>query len=144
MFGPNLFTLMSLRFKAVLLICALFSPRVLGGFVNRTIDDQYGDLVTGSQASRGLYLLTNFALNADQVQYSPDNTWTQGNNCDFCAAKPSNASAFNGTQAILCSSRLAIIQLSEGTWHDGTWDPSRGIEPLAFTFSFNGAFFLNV
>ncbi len=34
-----------------LLLCAFFAPRILSATVNRTIDDFYGDLVTGAQVS---------------------------------------------------------------------------------------------
>ncbi|KAJ3482029.1 hypothetical protein NLI96_g7260 [Meripilus lineatus] len=80
---------MSLR--AFLLFNALLLHRVLGNTIQRIIDDQLGDLVTGQQ-----------------VQYSPG--WAQGNDCGYCAAKPSPASASNGT------------------WHDVSWNP--GQDPL--------------
>lgn len=45
-------------------------------------------------------------------------------------------------RSIFRSAGPAIITWSsEGTWHDGSWDPNRGIEPLAFTFSFTGTSF---
>ncbi|KAI0091410.1 hypothetical protein BDY19DRAFT_624562 [Irpex rosettiformis] len=72
-------------------------------WVNRTIDDQLGDEATGRL-----------------VTYTPPGVWSQGNGCGYCALKPDNHSAL------------------DGTWHDGFHDPNRDVEPLAFEFKFNG------
>lgn len=42
---------MELHTKKAFLLYFLFARSVCADFVNRTIDDQYGDLVTGSQVS---------------------------------------------------------------------------------------------
>ncbi|KAJ6546794.1 hypothetical protein B0H19DRAFT_242101 [Mycena capillaripes] len=52
-------------------------PQVLS---NRTIDDQFGDSVTGALPS-----------------YSPLSTWNQGANCGGCTLHPDPAPAFNHT-----------------------------------------------
>ncbi|KAI0092532.1 hypothetical protein BDY19DRAFT_990247 [Irpex rosettiformis] len=49
-------------------------------FVNRTIDDQTGDKVTG-----------------EQVSYLPAQLWTQGNGCGGCSAKPDPSQAVQQT-----------------------------------------------
>ncbi|KAI0347309.1 hypothetical protein BDW22DRAFT_1425354 [Trametopsis cervina] len=48
--------------------------------VNYTIDDQYGDEITGRL-----------------VEYSPASRWSQGNGCAGCAAKPDPNSTFRNT-----------------------------------------------
>lgn len=49
--------------------------------MNITIDDEYGDPLTGQQ-----------------ISYSPADAWQQGNDCTACTAKPTPASdAWNGT-----------------------------------------------
>ncbi|KAL4252905.1 hypothetical protein ABKN59_003567 [Abortiporus biennis] len=59
----------------------VFSQLTLAEWVNRTIDDQLGDAITGLQ-----------------VTYtSSAGLWVQGATCDHCAFHPSNASAFDGT-----------------------------------------------
>ncbi|TCD69456.1 hypothetical protein EIP91_007582 [Steccherinum ochraceum] len=73
------------------------------GIVNRTIDDQFGDEVTGLQ-----------------VTYTPAALWAQGNGCSGCASHPNSSLVFNET------------------WHDGTYTPSHGDDPLSFAFKFNG------
>ncbi|KAI0758508.1 hypothetical protein BC629DRAFT_1273821, partial [Irpex lacteus] len=75
-------------------------------WVNYTIDDQLGDEKTGRL-----------------VTYTPPGVWSQGSGCSYCALKPDNSSAF------------------DGTWHDGTHIPDRDVEPLAFEFKFNGTAF---
>lgn len=72
--------------------------------VNYTIDDQYGDEVTGRlvrwaamfQDGTVHYALT-WTHSYSQVDYSPPNTWSQGNDCSYCTARPDNKSAFDGT-----------------------------------------------
>ncbi|KAI0346980.1 hypothetical protein BDW22DRAFT_1351313 [Trametopsis cervina] len=49
-------------------------------FVNRTIDDQNGDEVTGAQ-----------------VTYSPTQMWSQGNGCGGCSTKPDASQALDET-----------------------------------------------
>ncbi|KAH8104029.1 hypothetical protein BXZ70DRAFT_1062554 [Cristinia sonorae] len=56
----------------------LLATTVTGLLVNRTIDDQYGDEVTGQQ-----------------VAYS--GMWNQGNDCTWCAYHPNASLAHNGT-----------------------------------------------
>jgi hypothetical protein len=48
--------------------------------VNRTIDDQFGDPITGRTPT-----------------YSPEDKWMQGATCKVCWARPDKHSAFNGT-----------------------------------------------
>lgn len=85
---------MSLRL--FLLFSALLLHRVLGDTVQRIVDDQLGDLVTGQQVSSPQFLEAKQALTPiSQIQYSAE--WSQGNGCSYCTAKPSPGSAMNGT-----------------------------------------------
>ena len=45
---------MRLHFKLLFLLSPLFSRFVLGDLVNRTIDDQFGDSVTGNLVSQAI------------------------------------------------------------------------------------------
>lgn len=123
----------------LMMMCFLRVHQVLGAFVNQTIDDQYGDLVTGSQVSIVIYN-RRVELKQEKVKYSPDGFWNQGDTCNFCAFHPSNASAFNGVQLRVWLSRDvgSCYFSSEGTWHDGSRVPEHDIEPLEFAFTFTG------
>lgn len=73
--------------------------------MNITVDDTDPDPLTGN-------IFT----------YSPPGHWNNGNGCIMCTAKPSPASAL------------------DGTWHDATYKPSSPVEnevTLA-NFDFNG------
>ena len=52
----------------------------LAALVNRTIDDYFGDPITGT-----------FPI------YSPANLWQQGNGCTGCIVQPDVSKAFDGT-----------------------------------------------
>ncbi|KAH9930957.1 uncharacterized protein B0H18DRAFT_119889 [Fomitopsis serialis] len=69
---------LSLRAQRILLAIVLFSLLVSAGQVNRTIDDTYGDLVTG--------LLPTYTSN-----------WNPGQGCSGCAVQPSKSEAYAGT-----------------------------------------------
>ena len=56
---------------------AMFSPRVLARFVNVTVDDEWGDPLTG-----------------EQIAYN--NSWVQGTSCS-CWARPVASRTYNGT-----------------------------------------------
>jgi hypothetical protein len=63
------------------LIAALLLVRsVIAVLVNVTIDDQYGDALTGLLPS-----------------YSPSGIWEQGANCSTCTARPNPSQASMGT-----------------------------------------------
>jgi hypothetical protein len=49
--------------------------------INRTIDDQFGDSVTGAVPI-----------------YSPGNVWTQGNVCTGCVAQPDYEQTFDHSE----------------------------------------------
>lgn len=70
------------RSYTLLYLCLLaLLPRIKGGKVNVTIDDQYGDPTTGQV-----------------IQYNPPEAWQPGQSCDGCTAKPRPvSSAHNGT-----------------------------------------------
>jgi hypothetical protein len=63
----------------VLLLLALLRG-VFPTISNVTVDDEYGDEVTGAKPS-----------------YSPSEGWSQGANCTGCLAKPDPSQAFSGT-----------------------------------------------
>ncbi|KAI0792655.1 hypothetical protein C8Q75DRAFT_713837 [Abortiporus biennis] len=67
-------------FRPLSLLLLLVAQLILGGAVNRTIDDQNGDSVTGIQ-----------------VQYSPAALWNQGSTCGGCATKADPSQAVDGT-----------------------------------------------
>ena len=65
---------------------------------NATIDDQYGDSLTGVLPS-----------------YYP-NAWNQGNQCAGCFAKPSPVRAFDGSERAFSSSdRIDLTVSKHGT-----------------------------
>lgn len=66
-------------FAAALHLFALVS-HVLAVLVNRTIDDQFGDPITGIMPV-----------------YSPEANWQQGATCGGCWAQPSKYMTFDGT-----------------------------------------------
>ncbi|KAI0796187.1 hypothetical protein C8Q75DRAFT_803223 [Abortiporus biennis] len=95
-------TLFSLR-SVWLVFLILSVQQVSSEWVNRTIDDQEGDQLTGRQ-----------------VSYSPTELWTQGATCGNCAFHPSTSMTY------------------DGTWHDGSRTPQNDVQPLEFSFKFNG------
>jgi hypothetical protein len=67
------------------LVLLFFLLNIVGKFglaalVNQTIDDYFGDPITGT-----------FAI------YSPANLWQQGNGCTGCLVQPDVSKAFDGT-----------------------------------------------
>ena len=64
-------------------------PPVLATLVNVTIDDTFGDPVTGNQFS-----------------YAPSGAWQPGFSCTGCTARPDPS------------------QVSNDTWHEGTFNPA--------------------
>jgi len=71
--------------RAVGLVLFFFVVNILGQFgsavlVNRTIDDYFGDPITGI-----------FPV------YSPSSSWQQGNGCAGCTVRPNSSMAFDGT-----------------------------------------------
>jgi len=72
----------SIPYMLLVLSLILFwtSALVFAGSVNITIDDTYGDPVTGAQFT-----------------YSPADEWTAGQTCTSCTARPDPSEAYNGT-----------------------------------------------
>lgn len=65
---------------ALLLLLTLPSRHADAVLINRTIDDEYGDPITGIMPV-----------------YNPPDAWAQGAKCPGCGAQPSPNLAFNGT-----------------------------------------------
>ncbi|KAI0713167.1 hypothetical protein C8T65DRAFT_645758 [Cerioporus squamosus] len=65
---------------SLLLSCLLWTRLAAGLSVNRTIDDELGDVVTGLQPL-----------------YSPDSVWNQGAQCTRCTIKPDVSQTFDST-----------------------------------------------
>ena len=58
-------------------------------FVNRTIDDENGDEVTGAKVSRLRRAIVKTSHWGNfQVTYYPTQLWAQGNGCDRCSSRP--------------------------------------------------------
>lgn len=75
----------------------LFSfPLVASRFVNRTIDDEYGDSVTGAKP---VY----------EPSSDPVSNWRQGATCKICSVIPNKD--------------IDLSQAVERTWHDSTYHP---------------------
>lgn len=66
--------------SAAALVLAALVGRGLAVLVNRTIDDQLGDPITGIRPT-----------------YSPPGNWTQGATCSVCYAQPDRSMVFDGT-----------------------------------------------
>ena len=65
---------------ALISIC-LWSPKVAAAIVNGTIDDQFGDSVTGSQV----------------IYYPAPSVWSDQTCGDMCLISPNASQAFDGT-----------------------------------------------
>ncbi|KAH9932121.1 uncharacterized protein BXZ73DRAFT_77617 [Epithele typhae] len=92
-------------------LLASFFLRVSSRQVNVTIDDEFGDDITGAKPV-----------------YSPDTgLWTQGSTCTGC-----------GVRSIAYpQGEVQASQAFHGTWHDATYLSGYG-SPCAVTLTFNG------
>ena len=94
------------------LICS--PPPVASKLVNRTIDDEKGDSVTGVQPV-----------------YAPDNlNWIQGTTCVHCNFLPGKVIDVNAT--------------FDGTWHDGTYTASGPPLTISASFSGVAVYVFNI
>ncbi|TFK80539.1 hypothetical protein K466DRAFT_605245 [Polyporus arcularius HHB13444] len=97
-------------FRILFLLGSL--PNAAGVLVNRTIDDEYGDSVTGVKPVYG------------PTGSDPDDDWKQGLGCvSPCVFSPYTV--------------IDVSQVSNGTWHDSTYRAEHG-EPRTITAAFEG------
>ena len=78
---------------------------VLGNLINVTVDDTKPDPLTGASSV-----------------YVPEGSWSQGNGCTVCAAKP------DASQAL------------DAIWHDITYTVPASSQTQTATLQFNGTF----
>ncbi|EIW63923.1 uncharacterized protein TRAVEDRAFT_41348 [Trametes versicolor FP-101664 SS1] len=79
--------------------------------VNRTIDDKYGDSVTGVVPT-----------------YAPDSYWTDGSLCYTCNVYPSGGPKNGG------GAQADVSQMFNGTWHDSTYHAVGPIQTITMSF----------
>lgn len=112
-----------MAFLAVTL--AVFTPQFLEHVqalaTNRTIDDQNGDSLTGALPS-----------------YSPENIWTQGDQCSTCYAQPNYEQTFDHSERAFTTLNKQDWSNIFKAWHNGTIHPTDPENELSVTMTFNG------
>lgn len=108
------------------------------GIVNRTIDDQFGDEVTGLQVCTSIVQVARGTLTTFR---SPTRLQPYGLKAMAAPAVhpiPTPALFLTVCEMLLPSLFVLFIWGIAETWHDGTYTPSHGDDPLSFAFKFNG------
>ncbi|EIW63880.1 uncharacterized protein TRAVEDRAFT_103451, partial [Trametes versicolor FP-101664 SS1] len=96
-----------MRFLAPFCILPVLTSAAI--LVNRTIDDQYGDIVTGALPT-----------------YAPSNQWAYGPSCNSCFIHPGNPYRFGAV--------VDVSQVYNGSWHDTTYHPNLHTPTITVTF----------
>ncbi|KAI0354714.1 hypothetical protein OH77DRAFT_483639 [Trametes cingulata] len=110
---PSFTVTVSRLLYGTIIVVSFFTPLVLvaARSVNRTIDDQNGDSVTGTQPDFW-----------PGPGVDPNSTWIQGIDCVHCSMLPHKV--------------VDVSQTFDGTWHDSTYHP--GNPDRGLTASFTG------
>jgi hypothetical protein len=109
-------------FSTLILVYMLqLFKHVQASATNITIDDYYGDSLTGVVPT-----------------YSPTNRWNVGNQCPGCWARPDYKQPFHESERVFTTSDGTCFPDILEAWHDCVIESNDAVSEMTVTVTFNG------